>query len=234
MIKLYQFPACWGMPSPSPFCMKVETYLKMQGLAYEPVYVSDPTKGPKGKLPYIDVDGEVIADSHVIIDTLESRQTHPLDAHLSQSQKATSLITKRLLDEHFFWIILYSRWVPEKNWKIIKTTFFSKAPWLVRKYIAKSIRKRVLKSLRLQGMGLHSAEEIYLMGDVNLQALSTLLGEDPYFFGGRPSTLDACAYAFLAAIMHAPIESPLKRNALKYSNLVALCERIDAQYFKNS
>ena len=222
------------MPSPSPFCMKVETYLKMQGLAYEPVYVSDPTKGPKGKLPYVEVDGELIADSHVIIDTLESRQTQSLDEHLSQSQKATALITKRLLDEHLFWIILYSRWVPEKNWKIIQTTFFAKAPWLVRKYIAKSIRKRVLRSLRLQGLGLHSAEEIYLRGDVDLQALSTLLGEDPYFFGGRPSTLDACAYAFLAAIMHAPIESPLKRSALKYANLVALCERIDAQYFKNS
>lgn len=234
MIKLYQFPSYWGMPSPSPFCMKVETYLKMQGLAYEPVYVSDPTKGPKGKLPYIEIESELIADSHVIIDTLESRQARPLDEHLSQAQKATSLIIKRMLDEHFFWIILYSRWVPEKNWKIIKTTFFSKSSWLIRKYISKAIRKRVLRSLRLQGLGLHRSEEIYGMGDVDLQALSTLLGDDLYFFGGKASTLDACAYAFLAAIMHAPIESPLKRHALKYRNLVALCERIDAQYFQNS
>ncbi len=234
MIKLYQFPSYWGMPSPSPFCMKVETYLKMMEIAYEPVYTGDPTKAPKGKLPYINIHGEMIADSHLIIETLETRQAHPLDEHLSQTQKAISLITKRMLDEHLFWVILYSRWVPEKNWAIIKTTFFSKSPWLIRKYLAKSIRKRVLRALRLQGMSLHSAEEIYQFGDKDLQALSTLLGEAPYFFGEKPSTLDACTYAFLASIIHAPIESPLKRDALKYQNLVALCERIDAAYFKSS
>ncbi len=234
MIKLYQFPSYWGMPSPSPFCMKVETYLKMTGIAYEPVYTGNPAKAPKGKLPYIEINNAAIADSHIIIEVLEARQAHPLDEHLTPTEKAISLMAKRMLDEHFFWVILYSRWVPKKNWAIIKTTFFSKAPWLIRKYLAKSIRKRVLRSLRLQGMSLHTVKEIYQFGDKDLQALSILLGENLYFFGEKPSTLDACAYAFLAAIMHAPIESPLKRDALKYKNLVALCERIDATYFKSS
>ena len=35
MIKLYQFKPAWGLPNPSPFCMKVETYLRMAGLSYE-------------------------------------------------------------------------------------------------------------------------------------------------------------------------------------------------------
>ena len=34
MIKLYQFKPAWGLPNPSPFCMKVETYLRMAGLSY--------------------------------------------------------------------------------------------------------------------------------------------------------------------------------------------------------
>jgi hypothetical protein len=37
MIKLYQFNAAWGLPNPSPFCMKVETYLRMVSLPYEVV-----------------------------------------------------------------------------------------------------------------------------------------------------------------------------------------------------
>ena len=37
MIKLYQFNPAWGLPNPSPFCMKVETYLRMVGLPYEVV-----------------------------------------------------------------------------------------------------------------------------------------------------------------------------------------------------
>jgi hypothetical protein len=29
MITLYQFPPAWGVLNPSPFCMKVEMYLRM-------------------------------------------------------------------------------------------------------------------------------------------------------------------------------------------------------------
>ena len=35
MIKLYQFAPAWDVPNLSPFCVKVETYLKMAGLPYE-------------------------------------------------------------------------------------------------------------------------------------------------------------------------------------------------------
>jgi len=29
MIKLYQFPTAWGLPNPSPFCMKLEVYMRL-------------------------------------------------------------------------------------------------------------------------------------------------------------------------------------------------------------
>ena len=45
MIKLFQFPPYWGLPNASPFCMKVETYLRMTGIPYQNVYVRDPRKG---------------------------------------------------------------------------------------------------------------------------------------------------------------------------------------------
>jgi len=44
MIKLYQFHPAWGLPNPSPFCMKVETYLRMAGLPYE---------GVNGAVPFL-------------------------------------------------------------------------------------------------------------------------------------------------------------------------------------
>ena len=50
MIELYQFPRAFGLPNPIPFCMKVETYLKLTGLPYE-VKDTDPRKAPLGKLP---------------------------------------------------------------------------------------------------------------------------------------------------------------------------------------
>ena len=37
-IKLYQFPPALGLPNASPFCMKLETYLRMAGLPFENKY----------------------------------------------------------------------------------------------------------------------------------------------------------------------------------------------------
>ena len=44
MIKLYQFAPAFGLPNASPFCMKMETYLRMAGLPYELVNSGDVMK----------------------------------------------------------------------------------------------------------------------------------------------------------------------------------------------
>src|SRR5205823_1488916 len=65
MITLYTFGPAFGLPDPSPFVTKAEILLKMAALPYR----TDSTgfrKAPKGKLPYIDDDGERVADSTFI------------------------------------------------------------------------------------------------------------------------------------------------------------------------
>ncbi len=63
-ITLYQFPAAFGLPNASPFCMKVETYLRMAGIAYAPRYGMYQLRAPKKKLPYIDDGGGINAHLH--------------------------------------------------------------------------------------------------------------------------------------------------------------------------
>ncbi|HJM48751.1 MAG TPA: glutathione S-transferase N-terminal domain-containing protein [Alphaproteobacteria bacterium] len=75
MIKLYQFPPGWGLPSYSPFCLKLETWLRLTALPYEVVDEPDPRKGPKAKLPYIDDGGTVLGDSGLIIDYISRPST---------------------------------------------------------------------------------------------------------------------------------------------------------------
>lgn len=62
MIKFSQFPPLWDLPSGSPFCAKIETYLRMVGLPYETVNDADVRKAPR-KLPVIQDDTRRIADS---------------------------------------------------------------------------------------------------------------------------------------------------------------------------
>jgi hypothetical protein len=52
MIRLHQYPPMFGIPNPSPFCMKLETWLRMTRLPFEVVRVVDPRKGPKGRVPW--------------------------------------------------------------------------------------------------------------------------------------------------------------------------------------
>ncbi len=85
MIKVHQFEPAFGLPNASPFCMKLETYLRMTGIAYElsPPDMRDLGKAPKGKLPFIEDNGKIIADSTFIIDHLKTTHGDTLDSWLS-------------------------------------------------------------------------------------------------------------------------------------------------------
>ena len=93
MITLHKFVPAWGLPDISPFCVKVETYLRMTGAEYRTV-VSDSRKAPKGKCPYIEHDGRVISDSSMIIEYLESRSSSPMDSDLTAQERAISTALK--------------------------------------------------------------------------------------------------------------------------------------------
>ena len=87
MITLYTFGPAFGLPDPSPFVTKVEVLLKMANLAYQ----TDSTgfrRAPKRKLPYIDDDGEQVADSTLIRWHLENKYRIDFDKGLSAEQRA--------------------------------------------------------------------------------------------------------------------------------------------------
>ena len=68
---MVQFPVSPQMRTISPFALKLETYLRMNKVNYEPIYTLRFSK--KGQIPYIELNGEQIADSNIIISELEKR-----------------------------------------------------------------------------------------------------------------------------------------------------------------
>ena len=50
MVLLHQFPRIWGLPNASPFCLKLETWLRMAGIEYQIVEVTDLRKGPERQI----------------------------------------------------------------------------------------------------------------------------------------------------------------------------------------
>lgn len=72
MITVYNFGPQFGLPDPSPFCMKAMVQIKMAGQRYERKDC-DPRKAPKGKAPFITDDGQTIADTSFIRWHLEKK-----------------------------------------------------------------------------------------------------------------------------------------------------------------
>lgn len=219
MIQLFQFPGYWGLSSASPFCIKMETYLKLTGIPYKSVVSYDLKKSPKNKLPYI-IDGDKkIADSTLIIEYLKAHNTPDLDKDLTQEQKALAITIQRLCEEHLYWILMYERWVSDSGWKIIKPVFFSKLPGWLKLFVPALVRKQITRACYAQGIGRFSHEERFFLGKQDINTIVTLLGSKPFFFGEKPTTIDATLYGFISPLLNTPLDSPLRDYAKKITAL---------------
>ncbi len=228
MIQLHQFAPSWGI-SASPFCLKLEIYLRMLALPYE-VVVGELGKAPKGKLPYIIDNGTAIADSNLIVEYLKQTYGDKLDRELSKSDRAMALALSRLMEENLYWVIVYSRWQDPVNWPRTKAAYFEYLPLPLRWFVPDLARKSTLQSLNGHGMGKHTATEIYEIGCRDLTALSDFLGDKPFFLGETPTSIDATAYAFVANVLWVPIASPLQELGQTLTNLTSYANRMKAKF----
>ncbi|MBM3548395.1 MAG: glutathione S-transferase family protein [Alphaproteobacteria bacterium] len=224
MITLYHFGDTFGF-DPSPFCLKMETYLRLAGHPFQKKR-GDLRKAPKRQLPVIEDDGRIVADSRFIIEYLKAKYGNPLDGHLSPAELANLHAWQRMIEESLYWTIVYSRWIDDDGWKVFRPLVFGFLPGPLRSLIPPLVRRRVARTLNGQGTLRHSKEEIYGLGLRDVDALAGLLGDRPYMFGDKPTSLDASAAGSLINILHAPLETPLKVGTAKYTNLAAYADRI--------
>lgn len=233
MITLYQFYPVWGLPNSSPFCMKLETYFRMANITYHVHYIANPQHAPKGKLPFVKIDGEKYADSELIIAELKKRFGDPLDAELTPDQRALGNLIEYTLGDRLYWILLYWRWQDKEGWATIKDTYFKNLSSISRLYIPGVVRKRLLNSLYMQGMGRYSREEVIELGKKIIDSLVDTLGTKPYFLGDNPSSVDATAFAFLANMLMCPLDTPLKEYALQFDSLMEYCHLMWDVYYSD-
>ena len=232
MLKLYQFERTWGIPNLSPFCCKIETYLRMAGIEYE-IKPALPFSAPKGKLPYIEDYGKALGDSRFIMIHIKSNYKD-LDKGLSDAELAASVAMQRLLEEHLFWVLLYSRWqYTDENWQVNKQAIFGGLPPIIRDIAAISWRPKIKRQIFGHGTGRHNTEEIFALGKQDIDALSASLGDKRYFLGNQPTTLDASAFGHLINIIGCPIESPLKEYGLSKNNLISYVDRIESEFYED-
>jgi len=227
----HHLPAAWGLPSGSPFCLKLDAYLRMTGIPHKSMTAATPFGGPKRKAPWIDHEGKSIGDSGFIIDYLKTRFQVDPDKNLTSAQRATAHALRRLIEENLYWVMVYDRWIVDKNWRVFRDVVLGGIPVPMRYAIAPMARRSVRQQLHGHGIGKHTKDEIHAIGKRDIDALANVLGDKPFFMGDEPTEIDAIAYAQLANIMWTPIETPVKDHALTHKNLVAFLDRFKQRFY---
>ena len=230
MITLYGFGLGFGLPESSPYVTKTEVQLQMAGLAYTKEMGARETS-PKGQLPYIADNGALISDSTFIRAHIEKTYGVDLDEGLDARGRAEAWAIERMLENHFGWISGYYRWLIPENFERGPAHFFDAAPEHIRDNIRIDALQKVSDRIFTVGITRHKPEEIAMLGERSLDALSVILGDQPYLMGGKPCGVDATAFAMLAGVLAPFFDSPIREKAESLPNLVDYTARMMRRYF---
>ena len=231
-IRVFVFGTGWGVPFPTsgPFPLKLITWMRMAKIPHEIVVENDPRKGPKGKSPWIEIGDTPMGDSSIIIEHLTERFGVALDAHLTEDERARALVAQRTIEEHYHQAFEHQLFLGRGGAERLQE-FVSTMPAVLRWIVPRILVGQLRKQLHARGLGRHEESDIVAQGKADLDALSCLLGDGPYFLGDQPSSIDACIFGFLGVTIYVNGDNPLFTHAASLTNLKRYCERMRAKYF---
>jgi glutathione S-transferase len=226
MLTLYSYPEMFGVADNNGYGLKVFAFLKLAGVAFTHEHVFDASAAPRGQLPYIDDDGDIVGDSEAIIAHVTVRYRLSIDAALTPAQRTTNLLVTRMLDD-LYWVMSYSRWKDERFYPAFRDAFMAQHSRIDADGLDKA-RDYNAQRYFFQGIGRYTPDQAYARGIADLRALADLISAGGYLHGADPTSIDAGIYGFVANIHFYPIATPLKTAVSAHPNLVRHCEAIHA------
>ncbi len=231
MITVFNFAPAWGLPTPSPFGLKLEAFLRFADIPYDCEYVQRPVDSPKGTVPWIRDDDLELADTGFIIEYLKGAHGDRLNDGLTSTQLATAHAVRRMVEENLARIIGYTRWLTEENWPATREVGFGQVdePW--RSDISAKARERIREDMHLHGIGRHTPDEIQNIGLQDVKAIEELLGDKTFLIDNRPREVDASLFGILVQFIIPPLRCGISDYARNSKTLARYCENILARYF---
>jgi glutathione S-transferase len=226
MIALYSYPELFGVADNNGYGLKVFAFLRLAGVPFTHEHVFDASTAPRGQLPYIVDDGEVIGDSDAIIAHLTGKHRLRIDNGLTVAQRDTNHLVLRMLDD-LYWVMSYSRWKDERFWPAFCERLRREHPSLTEAGL-RTAQEFNSQRYHYQGIGRYSADSAYARGLADLQVLTNLIPANAYLHGPKPTSIDAAIYGFIANIYFFEINTPLKQFVVAHPNLVQHCTAVHA------
>jgi glutathione S-transferase len=230
-LRVFTFPPDWGLPTVGPFALKLLAWLELAGISYEQVVEANPRKGPKGKNPWIELDGERIGDSELIIELLTERYAVKLDDGLTPAQLALGHTWRRTFEEHLHQVLEWELFFHPAGAAWMRASLASQIPAVLAPPVFFLMRTQFGKQLYARGIARHAPNVIARKGRADLDALAAFLGERPFLLKEQPVSADTAVFGLVAPMVYWPMETPVAKYARSLPNLRAYCDRMHEQCF---
>ena len=225
MLTLLTYAEAFGEPSGSPFCVKAMALMNLANADWVRKDIENPSKFPTGKLPILDDGGRLIPDSDGIRRHLETAHGVTFDGELSPASQALSHALQRMLEEHFYFVLLKDRW-EGPAWPHIRAVYFNGVPGVLRPIVSGMVRKSVMRNVAGQGIGRMEPAAALERAGRDLDAVEKVLGDGAFLLGDAPSAVDCTVGPMLRAALGTPVDTPLKALVAERADLVAYAARV--------
>lgn len=224
------FNGRWPVPSESPACLKLMTWLRMAGIPYETEVLKGPPRSKTRKAPYlIRRDGTLLDDSSIIVDALTQEYGVSLDARRSSHERALMVLVQRTVENHLYFVTILQRW--RDHWPATRDAYFGETiPRPLLAIVGYFIRRGTLAQADGQGLGRRPPEQVHAEAAADLNALSEILGERDFFFGS-PGVTDAIVYGTLENARCCPLPGVIKDTVTSSERWMAYLDRVKNLYW---
>jgi glutathione S-transferase len=231
MLTLYQYPGAAGLTSVSPPCVKIEMALKLLGAEYRVESISSPPAVKRisatGRLPVMDIGGERVPDSIMILDRLEKEFP---DARLWPNDPGRHLqdrLWDHVVTDSIYWLGFYMRWVDPDGAPRTYQALFGRRPWLMRTAIRMTFLPRQRRRAGLHGVGGKTPEAVRSECRRAFDMVMEGLGGGPFMQGrDHPGRGDLAATALLSQVGFRDSLPELMQMVRDRPPLVELCCRV--------
>lgn len=217
-------------------CLAVQAYLKMNDLNFDVEPRSNAEyMSPSGRVPFIKCGAFVVSELDPIIGFIATKGIS-LTNHLDSTQKADMRAYMSLVNTVLANAELYVCWVDNTTWnEVTKPRYGSVFPWPLNQVLCYQKRNQVIKRLNILGWSQKTLEEVYQEVESCCNALSERLENKEFFFGDRPTELDALVFGHLFTVLTTPLPNNQFASIIRaYPNLVELCKTVERMYFDRS
>ena len=231
-LRVFTFSPDWGLPSAGPFATKLLAWLELSGIPYQQVIEDDPRKGPKGKSPWIELDGERIGDTELIIELLSRRYGVDLDEGLTPEQRALGLAWRRTFEEHFHQVLEWELFFQPAGRDYLRASMASQMPRLAAPIVFSMMRRHFSKQLYARGIARHTPEIVEAKGRADLDALAAFLENRPFLVSDHPTTADTSVFGLVAPMVYWTMPTPVASYARTLPALRDYCNRMRQRCFE--